>query len=284
MVEVPGPPRQRLGVDRTRPSQELLSDNRRLANGFVRWPFPGSVRGTSPRGTTTFENAVVEKASPGGYAVLSSEAAVEGLAMESLTRIVSESLSRHGVQTLLDPRRLQWSPWFRCESSSSALPVPGKPGVFALAEEVAVFGDASEPRKRMLALFQISEADDLGMALWRLFRPGSPRGDRLSNGRCFARYTVIEDASQRGAAHKIFQDWMQCSAGAPPRESFDLCGADLPRARVADALARESFDPCGADALVRETKASTSLALEVEAQHRELEEVAFSLGPLASGF
>jgi hypothetical protein len=169
--------------------------------------------------------------------------------MESLTRLVSESLSRHGVETVLDPRRLQWSPWFRCESSSSALLVPGKPGVFALAEEVAVFPVLSEPRKRMLALFRISEAEDLGMALWRLFVPGNPGSDRLSTGRCFARYTVIEDSAQRVAAHKIFQDWMQCRA----------------------------------DALVRETQPSTSLALEVEVQHREVEEVAFSSGPLASG-
>ena len=196
--------------------------------------------------------------------------------MESLTRLVSESLSRHGVETVLDPRRLQWSSWFRCESSSSALLVPGKPGIFALAEEVAVFPGASEPRKRMLALFRISEADDLGMALWRLFQPSNPGGDRLSGSRCFARYTVIEDSAQRAAAHKIFQDWMQCGAGALARESLGSCSAD--------ALPREYFDPCGADALVRETQASTSLALDVEVQHREVEEDAFSLGPLASGF
>jgi hypothetical protein len=176
--------------------------------------------------------------------------------MDSLTRLVSESLSRHGVETVLDPRRLQWSPWFRCESSSSALLAPGKPGVFALAEEVALFPGASEPRKRMLALFQISEADDLGMALWRLFMPGNSGSDRLSSGRCFARYTVIEDSAQRAVANKLFQEWMQQSAET-------VCGADAP---------------------VRETQASTSLALEVEVQHRELEEVAFSLGPLASGF
>ena len=47
----------------------------------------------------------------------------------------------------------------------------------------------------MLALFQISETDDLGMALGRLFLPGSPQRERLAGGRCFARYAVIEDAS-----------------------------------------------------------------------------------------
>jgi hypothetical protein len=197
--------------------------------------------------------------------------------MESLTRLVSESLSRHGVETVLDPRRLQWSPWFRCESSSSALLVPGKPGVFALAEEVAVFSGASEPGKRMLALFQISEADDLGMALWRLFVPGNVGSDRLSSGRCFARYTVIEDSAQRAAAHKIFQDWMHQSLET-------VGGADLPRPRVEDALGSESLDSCGAGALARETEVAASLALDLEVQHREVEEVAFSSGPLASGF
>ena len=57
----------------------------------------------------------------------------------------------------------------------------------------------------MLALFQISETDDLGMALGRLFLPGSPQRERLAAGRCFARYAVIEDATQRHAAYAALQ-------------------------------------------------------------------------------
>ena len=45
----------------------------------------------------------------------------------------------------------------------------------------------------MLALFQISEANDLGMALGRLFLSGNPARERLASGRCFARYVVVED-------------------------------------------------------------------------------------------
>jgi hypothetical protein len=56
--------------------------------------------------------------------------------METLTRLVSESLARHGFDRPVDYRRLQWSRWFRCESHHSLLVVPSKPGVFALAEEV----------------------------------------------------------------------------------------------------------------------------------------------------
>ena len=60
----------------------------------------------------------------------------------------------------------------------------------------------------MLALFQISETDDLGMALGRLFLPGSPQRERLWAGRCFARYAVIEDESQRHAAYTALQRWL----------------------------------------------------------------------------
>ncbi len=60
--------------------------------------------------------------------------------METLTRLVSESLARHGFDRPVDYRRLQWSRWFRCESHHSLLVVPSKPGVFALAEEIVDFG------------------------------------------------------------------------------------------------------------------------------------------------
>src|SRR5215469_5233771 len=63
-----------------------------------------------------------------------------GARMETLTRLVSQSLARHGFDRPPDYRRLQWSRWFRCESHHSLLSVPSKPGVFALAEEVVDFG------------------------------------------------------------------------------------------------------------------------------------------------
>jgi hypothetical protein len=59
--------------------------------------------------------------------------------VESLTRLVSESFARHGFDRPLDYRRLHWSRWFRCESHHSLLSVPSKPGVFALAEDIADF-------------------------------------------------------------------------------------------------------------------------------------------------
>src|SRR5438105_4482296 len=60
--------------------------------------------------------------------------------MEAITRLVVDSLARHGLDRPVDPRRLQWSRWFRCDSPHSLLVVPSKPGIFALAEEVMDLG------------------------------------------------------------------------------------------------------------------------------------------------
>src|SRR2546428_12184881 len=135
--------------------------------------------------------------------------------MEGLDRLVSESLARYGFTTSVDHRRLRWSKWFRCESSFSLLLVPSKSGLFALGEEMIVPGEIpATGGKRMLALYQISEAEDLGMALGRLFFPGSPHLERFASGRCFARYAVIEDAQQRQAALAAFEKWLASSAEA----------------------------------------------------------------------
>jgi hypothetical protein len=71
--------------------------------------------------------------------------------METLTRLVAESLARHGFDRPVDYRRLQWSHWFRCECHHSLLVVPSKPGVFALAEEVM---DLGYPRTERVATQQ----------------------------------------------------------------------------------------------------------------------------------
>ena len=124
--------------------------------------------------------------------------------MVNISQIVDESLARHGVEPSIDHLRLQWSRWFRCDSSFSVLLAPAKPGIFALAEEIAPAAES----KRMLALFEIKETDDIGMALGRLFLPGNPLREKLETGKCFARYAVIEDAGERSAAYKIFERWL----------------------------------------------------------------------------
>ncbi len=135
--------------------------------------------------------------------------------MVDLAQLVNESLVRHGVEASFDPGRVQWSRWFRIEDSRSVLLAPGKPGLFALAEELTALGDATTGGgKRMLALLEIAKADDLGMALGRLFLPRSPQRERLEGGKCFARYAVIEDGAQRESAHAAFQAWLSGSVEA----------------------------------------------------------------------
>jgi hypothetical protein len=132
--------------------------------------------------------------------------------MEGLAQLVNDSLARNGVDPTLDHRRLEWSRWFRFDTSVSALLVPAKPGVFAIGEEIIAPGENATEGKRMLALFQISQADDLGMTLGRMFLPGNMLRERLENGRCYARYTVIEDAQQRQSALAALQKWMQSTS------------------------------------------------------------------------
>ena len=80
----------------------------------------------------------------------------------------------------------------------------------------------------MLALFRISEAEDLGMTLGRLFLPGAPDRDGFAAGNCFLRYAVIEDAAQRRAAYSALQQWLTSSAetisgvGADPLRSAEM--------------------------------------------------------------
>ena len=135
--------------------------------------------------------------------------------MVGLEQLVSESLARHGVETTLDPRRLRWSEWVRCESWLSFIGVPDQGGIFALAEELVGPGDNSRvDGKRMLAVYRISETNYLGLTMGRLFLPGGPEAKRLATSRCFARYAVVEDAAQRRAAHANFQQWMASSSEA----------------------------------------------------------------------
>jgi hypothetical protein len=168
--------------------------------------------------------------------------------MEGLTRLVSESLARHGFDRPLDYRRLQWSRWFRCDSHHSLLFVPSKPGVFALAEEVMDFGrkndymetlakpalsvvegavtrseasgvpwtrpeaesrkpEADSPR-RMLAVTQFFEDEDMAFVLDRMVSRPNSMNARLTSGRYFARYVVIDDQTQRRSICNALNQWI----------------------------------------------------------------------------
>jgi hypothetical protein len=187
--------------------------------------------------------------------------------MEALTRLVADSLARHGFDRPVDPRRLQWSRWFRCDSTHSLLVVPSKPGIFALAEDIldlgpsgvskthvgtAVLGCPAEQssaaasttttlegstdreghdfsravsdhrrdtalaaeasQRRMLAVLQFSEDDDMAFTLDRMFTCANPMRTSLASGRCFLRFVVIEDQTQRRNICDALNQWMHFSA------------------------------------------------------------------------
>jgi hypothetical protein len=101
---------------------------------------------------------------------------------------------------------MNWSRWFRCESSFSLLLVPDQAGVFALAEEV--MQPSGQQSRRLLAVFEVGEADDLVRALSRLFTPASPWCERLAASRCYVRYAVVPDRQERGEAAMALQNWL----------------------------------------------------------------------------
>jgi hypothetical protein len=226
--------------------------------------------------------------------------------MEALTRLVADSLARHGLDRPVDPRRLQWSRWFRCDSQHSLLVVPSKPGIFALAEEVIDLGRvnahvgtaapgcaaaqssasvssaataegisalgpqgilggavlqrcdsspiknaasaAEVPTRRMLAVLQFAEDDDMAFVLDRMFIRINPMRDRLSSGRCFLRFVVIEDQAQRRSICTALNQWMLSSAekasGLPPdfSSSLEFVGR-APSPATADSIPKSAQAP-----------------------------------------
>ena len=215
--------------------------------------------------------------------------------MEDIRQLVNDSLARHGIKPSSSQGRLAWSGWFPCESSIGMLLAPAKPGIFAVAEETAPpptprpEPSAGEARgKRMLAIFQISEADDLGMALGRLFLPGSSARQRLISGRCFARYAVIEDPLERFQAQRAFERWVHGSgesASGTNRESSSS-DADTPLSRAERRSLREPDNVLGnfpRGGPGHDSLSPDFFALEVDRQNRGSLETVCPL-PMPSGF
>lgn len=101
---------------------------------------------------------------------------------------------------------MNWSRWFRCESSFELLLVPNQPGVFALAEEVV---QATGPNaRRMLAVFEVQEAEDLARAMSRLFAAGSTLREKLAEAHCYIRYAVAPSIADRRAAASALKTWL----------------------------------------------------------------------------
>jgi len=101
---------------------------------------------------------------------------------------------------------MKWSRWFRCESSFELLLVPNQPGVFAIAEEIV---QAAGPQsRRMLAVFEVQEAEDLARAMSRLFAANSSWREKLAQARCYVRYTVAPSIADRRTAATALKTWL----------------------------------------------------------------------------
>ena len=101
---------------------------------------------------------------------------------------------------------MNWSRWFRCESSFGLLLVPSQPGIFALAEEVAQTVGAQQ--RRMLAVFEVAEADDLSRAMSRLFAAGSQWREKMAEARVYVRYAIAPSIADRRAAATALKNWL----------------------------------------------------------------------------
>jgi hypothetical protein len=101
---------------------------------------------------------------------------------------------------------MNWSRWFHCESSFGLLLVPSQPGVFALAEEVV---QAAGPQsRRMLAVFEVAEAEDLSRAMSRLFAAGSPWREKMAQVKVYVRYAIAPGIADRRAAATALKNWL----------------------------------------------------------------------------
>ena len=101
---------------------------------------------------------------------------------------------------------MNWSRWFHCESSFGLLLVPSQPGVFALAEEVVQAVGAQS--RRMLAVFEVAEADDLSRAMSRLFAAGSPWREKMAQAKIYVRYAIAPSIADRRAAAMALKNWL----------------------------------------------------------------------------
>jgi hypothetical protein len=101
---------------------------------------------------------------------------------------------------------MNWSRWFHCESSFGLLLVPSQPGVFALAEEVVQAVGAQS--RRMLAVFEVAEAEDLSRAMSRLFAAGSPWREKMAQEKVYVRYAIAPSIADRRAAAAALKNWL----------------------------------------------------------------------------
>jgi hypothetical protein len=76
----------------------------------------------------------------------------------------------------------------------------------------AALAAEEKPIRRMLAVVQFSEDDDMAYVLDRMFTRINPMRSRLASGRCFIRFVVIDDQDQRRSICTALNQWLISSA------------------------------------------------------------------------
>jgi len=111
------------------------------------------------------------------------------------------------------------------------------------AEGITDGNHRADATRRMLAVLQFSEDDDMAFTLDRMFTRINPMRDRLASGRCFLRFVVIEDSTQRRTICAALNQWMLTSAekasGLPSDFQSSL---ELTTDRVGRTLLSDSAD------------------------------------------
>lgn len=152
---------------------------------------------------------------------------------------------------------MNWSRWFRCESSFELLLVPNQPGVFALAEEVV---QAAGPNsRRMLAVFEIQEADDLAHAMSRLFAAGSSWREKLAEAGCYIRYAVAPSIADRRTAASALKTWLTSQRGV----AAQVFEAKVTTARATDDSELKTVAERAVDRVTNGIQLSKQSAVEV---------------------
>ena len=158
---------------------------------------------------------------------------------------------RMELESRLEATGLNWSRWFRIETSFGLLLVPPEAGVYAIAEEL-MGPEEMEGKSRLLGIMEFCSTSDLAAALCRLCSAPGPMRHRIVNSHCFARYATASQKQSLETAQSL-QEWLaQQSDSAPAAQSFwvmdrlypgrEIDGSDAPSAQpgVSDARERET--------------------------------------------
>jgi hypothetical protein len=130
--------------------------------------------------------------------------------------------------------------------------------------------------RRMLAVFEVEETEDLARALSRLFAVASPWRERLAEGRCYLRYAVAPDAEERRGATTALKNWLssqrEVAAQIFDPNSMLEAGEMRSERRIARAKHEgEAAQRCGA--LEEEAATVTERAVDRVSRSKEYEKV-----------